>query len=187
MTGGRQSAAIFLLWFSPVALLWFASAGCGPSSLPAGGAPSVTLQIVDAAGYERVLTDHRGRVVLVDCWATWCVPCREQFPRTVELASRHAGRNLSVISLSLDDPKQEPAVRKFLKEQGATFVNLLSQYGGGTREVEAFDIPGGAVPHYKLYDVEGGLAATFTVEPGAEEQFTHEDIERKILELLGPP
>ena len=103
------------------------------------------------------------------------------------IAGCHAGRNLSVISLSLDDPKQEPAVRKFLKEQGATFVNLLSQYGGGTREVEAFDIPGGAVPHYKLYDAEGGLAATFTVEPGAEEQFTHEDIERKILEMLGPP
>jgi thiol-disulfide isomerase/thioredoxin len=138
-----------------------------------------TLQIVDKAGFAEVLAKHRGRVVLVDFWATWCEPCVELFPHTVELHRRLADRGLVVISMSLDDPDNEQAVQKFLIEQGATFENYLSQYGTGSESSEAFDLTG--VPHLKLYDREGRLHKTF---PAPGQSIDPSEIDRAVEELL---
>lgn len=159
----------------------------GPATeLAAQDEPAVRIQVVDAAAYQKVLDQHRGQVVLVDCWATWCLPCREQFPHTVALHRRYAPKGLSVISLSFDTPEREAEVLKFLQQQRATFVNLLSQYGAGPQAMQAFDIPTGALPHYKLYDRRGQLEQVFSIDPLAPQQFTVEDIEASVQALLQP-
>ena len=164
-------------------------AGCGPAALDADlqsasqPARPVSLQVADVEGYQQALARHLGKVVLVDFWATWCAPCLEQFPHTVELHHEFAGRGLAVLTVSLNEPDEEPQVRDFLARHGARFENLLSKYGSGVESIKQFDLPG-PIPCYRLYDRSGKLHREFAVDPRATRQFTLEDIEAAIVQLL---
>lgn len=164
--------------------------GCSTSTTPLGGpakidrsnAPAnnnlsseITLRTVDIDGYNLEIQKHKGSVVLVDFWATWCIPCVEQFPHTVQLHEKYSGQGLAVLSLSFDDEGSEADVRNFLREQKAYFLNLRSEYGAGTESMEKFDLDA-AVPHYRLYDHTGKLRESWNGEP--------DGIEQKIEELL---
>ena len=145
--------------------------------------PEVSLVVADHAFYEKVLAGKRGEVVLVDFWATWCVPCRKSFPQTVELHEKYAGSGLEVVSVSMDDADAHEAAVEFLKEQNARFTNLRSAQGAEAEAVEAFEIEGGAIPHYKLYDRQGKLVKVFT-SGDPDRTFEHADIEAAVRELL---
>jgi thiol-disulfide isomerase/thioredoxin len=139
--------------------------------------------MTDAAGLQEVLDKHRGKVVLVDFWATWCGPCMEQFPHTVELAEKLRERGLSVVSVSMNSPSAEPQVREFLEKQGAGFDNLLSSYGSPVTATQEFGLPG-PVPCYRVYDREGKLHREFAIDPRAARQFTTADVDAAVRELL---
>jgi thiol-disulfide isomerase/thioredoxin len=163
--------------------------GCQPAvpdantSASQPAAPSISLRITGVEGYEALLARLRGKVVLVDFWATWCAPCIEQFPHTVQLHRKFHDRGLAVVGVSLNEPDEEPQVREFLTRQGGDFENLLSEYGSGVAAIQAFGLPG-PVPCYRLYDRAGKLHREFTVDPRAKRQFTLADIEAAIAELL---
>ncbi len=142
----------------------------------------ITLVVADAQQYAEVIRKHKGKIVLVDFWATWCTPCVKQFPHTVELSKKYAGE-VAVVSVSLDVPETDQArVLKFLKNRGAAFDNLISALGAGEASAEAFDIESG-VPHYKIYDREGQLFAAFSADPDSPP--LPEMIDLKLHELLG--
>jgi len=146
--------------------------GCAP--------PPVAVRTADEAELARTLRQHRGEVVLVDFWATWCPGCLDLFPHTVELHKRFASRGLAVISVSFDDPEDDQAsVLDFLTSQGAHFENFISRHGAGPKSAEAFEIENGTLPHFKLYDRKGVLRKTFGEEP-----FEVEEIDRAVEELL---
>jgi thiol-disulfide isomerase/thioredoxin len=148
-------------------------------------ADPIALKPVDRAGYDAVVAEHRGKVVLVDFWATWCLPCVEQLPHTLELGQRLADRGLVVVTVSCDDPADTAPVARVLQSthaEGAT--HLISQFGGSPQTMEAFEITTGAVPFYKLYDRTGRLRKTFGVDPAMKTQFTPADIEAAIGQLL---
>ena len=134
--------------------------------------------------YREAIAALKGKVVLVDFWATYCAPCRKQFPHTVELSRTHGAEGLAVLSVCCDDEDKEPEALAFLKKAGATFTNLRSKFGSDEETYTAFEIEGGALPHYKLYDRSGKLRHTFGVDPAAEKQFTPEEIDAKVKELL---
>jgi len=69
-------------------------------------APDFTLPQLN--GPELRLSSYRGKVVLLDFWATWCVPCREETPRLVELQQKYGDQGLQIIGVSMDD-SPEPA------------------------------------------------------------------------------
>jgi thiol-disulfide isomerase/thioredoxin len=85
---------------------------------------------VRAADFEKALKDQKGKVVLIDCWATWCAPCVKGFPHLVERHKKYGEKGLVCFSLSLDkdghedEYKKEPVV-KFLKDKGANFPNFI--------------------------------------------------------------
>jgi cytochrome c biogenesis protein CcmG, thiol:disulfide interchange protein DsbE len=64
-------------------------------------APDFTLPLFD--GGQLQLSSYRGKVVLLDFWATWCVPCREETPHFVELQQKYGGQGLQIIGVSMDD------------------------------------------------------------------------------------
>jgi peroxiredoxin len=71
-------------------------------------APDFTLQQLD--GQSLTLSSYRGKVILLDFWATWCYPCREEIPHFVEMQKKYAARGLQVIGVSMDDsPEPVPA------------------------------------------------------------------------------
>jgi peroxiredoxin len=64
-------------------------------------APDFTLPLID--GGQLRLSSFRGKVVLLDFWATWCVPCREETPHFVELQQKYGSQGLQIIGVSMDD------------------------------------------------------------------------------------
>jgi thiol-disulfide isomerase/thioredoxin len=172
-------------------------AGCGPAVTgdsdsgridtdPAASIPAeVELVAVDRAGFDAAVAGHLGRVVLVDFWATWCGPCVEQLPHTLELARQLGKSGLAVVTVSLDDSTEAERVGKFLRDQGAgVATNLISQFGANPQSMDAFEIAGGAVPYYQLYDRTGTLRQTFGIDPRATRQFSQQDIDAAIDQLL---
>lgn len=144
----------------------------------------VKLEIVDYAGYEKTLARHQGSVVLVDYWATWCLPCVKNFPHIVELGKEHAGEGLAVVSLSVDDPESQADVRQFLAGAGADFENLLSKFGTSTKTGDEFRF-GGDVPFYRLYDRQGKLRYQFSnFFEDLENGQPVENIDQRVKELL---
>jgi thiol-disulfide isomerase/thioredoxin len=187
-----RSFALPKVRFRAVLMTAIVSAGCGrraeeavPSSVSPSQAPAqaITVRVANVDEFRATLAKFRGRVVLVDFWATWCPSCVEQFPHTVELHRKYAERGLAVVSVSLDEPEAEPQVREFLRRQGASFDNLLSAYGSGVKAIEAFGLAG-SVPCFRVYDRSGKLRHEFAVDPRAERQFGPADIDAAVVELL---
>lgn len=147
----------------------------------------VTVPAVDHAGLNEVLAKHKGKIVLVDYWATWCAPCRKKFPHTVALAKEHKADGLTVIGVSLDDEDAHEDVVKFLTEQQATFDNLRSKTGASDESFESFEIPNGALPCLRLFDREGQVLKTFAIDPDAEKQFTDDDVAEAVKAALAKP
>jgi thiol-disulfide isomerase/thioredoxin len=146
--------------------------------------PEIKLYPNDKVGFDAFLVHYPGKVVLVDFWATWCPKCREDFPHTVALDRKYGPEGLVVVSFACDDADKEGEVLGFLREQEATFKNLRGVDGSNEKTFEDFQIAGGALPHYKLYDRKGKLSKSFAVDPEAEQQFSLADIDAAIQELL---
>lgn len=154
------------------------------AATPADG---VTLQVVKPDEFNAVVAQHRGKVVLVDFWALWCDACVKTFPHTVELSKKHATDGLVVISMSFDDPEQQADALAFLKEQDATFENLMCALGGSTDSFAAYENETEALPYFRLYDRGGKLAQVFKVDIDAGKGIDPADIDKAVAELLATP
>lgn len=92
--------------------------------------PVPELAFADAAGNSRSLADYRGKIVLLNIWATWCVPCRTEMPTLDRLQGELGGPDFEVVALSIDRNGPE-AVKKFFGEIGiqhlAVNVDVSSQ------------------------------------------------------------
>lgn len=96
----------------------------GGTELPANA--DVAVKVVKYAGLEAAIDKAKGKVVLVDFWATFCGPCVKKFPSFVALHEKYAGQGLVCVSVSLDDPDEDmDKVRLFLVKSKATFPNFV--------------------------------------------------------------
>ena len=82
-----------------------------------------TFRFQDAEGHEKTLADWKGKVVLLNVWATWCAPCRREMPALDRLQKEMGGETFEVVALSVDR-QGAPASRKFLEETKATGLKL---------------------------------------------------------------
>jgi thiol-disulfide isomerase/thioredoxin len=95
------------------------------------GGPPPALELNDLQGRAHRLADYRGRVVLVNFWATWCAPCREEMPSIQRLKQRFANRPFVVLAVNVDEP--EARIHKFLSELPLDFPVLLDPEGRTTK------------------------------------------------------
>jgi len=136
---------------------------------------SATLRTGDGQKMRDMIAAHKGQVVFVDYWATWCEPCVAAFPHTVELNHKYKDKGLATIAVTFDELVDKDKVVKFLADQGADFEHLLSSYDGvGTKAAEDFQVE--VLPTFLLYDKQGKLRHKW-------EEKTAE-LDQKIEELL---
>jgi len=108
----------------------------------------------DLEGRPTRIEDLRGSIVVLNFWATWCVPCREEMPLLSETQDRFGPRGVRVIGLSTDEPGREEAVRGFVKRHHIGFPIWI---GGTTEDMERLDL-GTALPATAILDRDGRTA-----------------------------
>jgi thiol-disulfide isomerase/thioredoxin len=139
-----------------VAFLLFAvAAALTAAQAPKAAAPRDPA-IIDVQGYQKLLDQYRGKPLLVTFWATWCEPCRDEYPMLNELAKQYAPQGLKVVGVSMDDDGDLILMRRFLARYKPVFINYRKKAGGEA----AFDqavMPGwsGALPATFLYARDG--------------------------------
>ena len=95
-----------------------------PRPAKGSAAPRVTLPLLDGKGKASI---QKGRVTVVDFWATWCAPCRASMPRVQRVWREYSSRGVDLYSVDTDDPgdSREAAVKEFLLENGLEFPVVL--------------------------------------------------------------
>ena len=134
----------------------------------------------DAAGAQRRLADWRGRTVLVNLWATWCVPCRKEMPALDELQARLGGPDFEVVAINIDT-RDSDKPRAWLKEVGIT---RLAYYADPNAKV---------FQDLKLIGRAFGMPTTLLVDPAGCEigtisgpaEWASEDAIRLVSAALG--
>jgi thiol-disulfide isomerase/thioredoxin len=127
-----------------------------PAARPA--TPS-RLTAVDAAALRGRLSALRGKVVVVNMWATWCGPCVMEFPELVKLDRTYRGRGVAVVGLSMDEPAQaRQVVPPFLTRHRPGFPVLILKPGASQSVVRVLDANWrGAIPMTYIFDRTGRL------------------------------
>ena len=127
-----------------------------PAAGPRGAGPVVP---IDAAGIRALVTRPGARATLVNVWASWCIPCREEFPALLRVARAHAGGGLRLVLVSADFDDQLPAVHRFLSAQGVGDTSYL-QSGDVQAFIDGMDRRwSGALPATFVYDRAGRVTA----------------------------
>jgi thiol-disulfide isomerase/thioredoxin len=106
---------------------------------PWPGGPTPGLELADLQGKRHSLADYRGKVVLINFWATWCEPCREEMPSIERLRSSLEGRPFAVLAVNLAEP--ESRIQKFLDTVPLGFPILLDRDTKTTRAWQAKVLP----------------------------------------------
>lgn len=134
---------------------------------------------VDEAGYTKLIAQHKGRVVLIDFWATWCKPCRAQTPELVKLEQKLRARGFDLITISADEPDKQAAALTVLKDDGVEGPAYWKKVADDDKFYDSIDPKwGGALPAVFLYDRTGKKVRSFIGETPVQ------DFEAAIAKLL---
>ncbi len=156
---------------------------------PAPKEAGVELKVVKYPGLVEAVKAHRGKVVAVDVWATWCLPCVKHFPHLVELHEKHKGQGLVCMSVSLDmaipgttlGVAKEKA-EKFLISKKAAFPNFLLEEPTAVLKNQ-WDT--GGPPVWFVFDRQGRRAGKYTSDN--DKPIPYEEIDKLIVQLLQAP
>jgi thiol-disulfide isomerase/thioredoxin len=136
---------------------------------------AASLTLPDLSGRRHSLEEQRGRIVVLNFWATWCVPCREEMPLLQRIHERYAGHGVVVIAASVDDESTRPQIAPFLKKLKISFPVWTEATVAHMRE---FGL-GEELPATVLIGREGEIAGRIL---GVIER---KDIESRLDHLLG--
>jgi len=102
-------------------------------------APDFKAFTLDSVPREKRLADYRGKVLMINVWATWCLPCRVEMPSIEALNKAYGPKGLKIVAVSIDDPGTDAAIRAFVKQYGLTFEVLHDPQG---RISDLYDVTG---------------------------------------------
>jgi thiol-disulfide isomerase/thioredoxin len=158
-----------------------------PKTKKAPAAPPADPAVIDAAGYAAIVARHRSKPLMVNFWATWCEPCREEFPMVNELAQKYAPAGLRVVGVSLDGDAELELVRRFLARTKPVFPNYRRKEGPEEPFINSVDRTWrGAIPATFFYDGNGRIVARLVGEHKRPEfEAAIEDLLRRAS--LSPP
>lgn len=135
---------------------WLSSLLKQPGQADDGAAASLlSTPMPDLQNQPQTLAQYHGKVLVVNFWATWCPPCREEIPHFVATQRELAAKGVQLVGIALDDPLQ---VAPYVLEMNVNYPVLI----GGIQESEALRKLGnstGGLPYTLIYDRNGTLQA----------------------------
>jgi cytochrome c biogenesis protein CcmG/thiol:disulfide interchange protein DsbE len=150
-----MSARTFTVVIAVLALIGLLGYGLlskGGSSIAVGEtAPDKELSVLAGSGQGEI-ADYRGRWVLVNFWASWCEPCRDEAPALESFQNQHARQGFTVLGINLDDGSDDAIA--FVRRYGLTYPQLRD--GDGSERRDAYGMTG--FPESFLVDPDGRLA-----------------------------
>ena len=156
-------------------LLCCATIAAAQQLKPWSGGATPPLALADAEGRSYRLDEYRGKVVLVNFWATWCEPCREEMPSMNRLRASLAGRPFEVLAVNLAE--SESRIRRFIEQVPLEFPVLMDRDSGAAKAWQARLLPVSFLvgPDGRIrYTVVGGI------------DWTEERVRKAILALMPP-
>lgn len=165
---GKEYVSLDSFKFLPASL---SSTPQQPSSL----GTEVELSLKDLSGIAQRLSAYRGRIVVVNFWATWCVPCRKEMPDLAAIQNEYAAFGVQVIGASADQLADRAKVTEFIKQ---TKINFPVWLGATTEDMRRFGV-GPGLPATVIIGRDGKIAALY---PGVIKQA---DLKKEIDRLLG--
>jgi len=135
--------------------------------------------MIDAQGFQKILAEHKGKPLLVNFWATWCEPCRDEYPMLNELAKQYAPQGLQVVGVSMDDDGDLILMRRFLARYKPIFPNYRKTAGAEAAFRESI-LPGwtGTMPVSIFYAKDGRQVVHFL---GEKSRAQYEETIRTLL------
>lgn len=144
---------------------------------------SVDFSGISFAQWSDQLAGYSSKVVVVDLWAMWCVPCIERFPKMVDLNKKYGDKGVAFVSINFDDPEDGESLQKaeaFLNQVQADFDNFYFN----ENLIDSFEHMGViALPTVLVYDTEGEEYKRLT-NTNPNKQFNGKDIEDVVEKLL---
>lgn len=132
-------------------------------------APDFTLNTPD--GTPLSLSSFKGKVLILDFWASWCGPCREESPKMVKIYKKYKNKGLEILGVSLDKKKEEWL--KAIKEDGLTWNHVSDLRGWDSSAAKLYSIKG--IPHILVIDKNGTIVG---------KNLSDKELEEKIKEYL---
>lgn len=158
-------------------------AGAGQEASTKAPVPQeVTLKPVKYQELIDAVKAQKGKVVVVDVWATYCAPCKVEFPHFLELHEKRAKDDVVCISVSIDDKENREVALAYLKKQNATTTNFWLDESSDVW-AKKWNVKRG-VPIAFVFDKQGKIAKKFDNENEKADPFTYKEVTKVVDELL---
>jgi len=167
----RSAFSISLLGLVALASLGFARPPiAAPKSAPAADGRAAELPLLDLGGYKDMIAKYRGKGLLVTFWATWCEPCRDEYPMIISLSKEYGPQGLAVVGVSLDEDADLGLVHQFLDKSQPGFPNYRQKPGIDADSFYQGVNPDwrGTMPQTDFYGRDGHLARYFVGQKGKD-------------------
>ena len=125
------------------------------------GASVPDFTFIDTKGKEVKLSSFKGKYVYIDCWASWCGPCRAQIPHLKKLEHDYAGKDIAFVSISSDDNRDK--WKKTVEKEQLGGTQLIIQCATNNEFADYFIITG--IPRFLLLDKEGKVYDAYAPRP----------------------
>ena len=149
-----------LLYGVPLALaalaagVWLAQARYAPKTPTASAVSALwQLRFPDQQGHEQPLSQWRGQVVVLNFWASWCAPCREEIPDFVALHAQYRAKGVEFVGIAIDN---QTNVAQFLQHLPVNYPILIGE-GGADSLARQLGNPSGALPYTIVLDRGGHI------------------------------
>jgi thiol-disulfide isomerase/thioredoxin len=132
----------------------------GSEKVAVESAPS----LIDLGGYRQMVAGYQGKALMVTFWATWCEPCRDEYPMIVALAKKYASQGLVVVGVSVDEESDMNLVHQFLEQTHPGFPNYVRKPGIDVNAFYQGVNPDwhGTMPHTVFYGRDSHIARYLT-------------------------
>lgn len=118
---------------------------------------NLTVEKIDKSKLNKLIKERKGRILFLNVWATWCAPCREEFPSIVKLSNEF--KDVEFVGISVDFPEEvDTKIIPFLKSNKSTFTNYVNSFESDEELINTLNEKwNGAIPATFIFDKKGKL------------------------------